>query len=319
MRGLPLAVIKYIEMNCAQLIAIIVIFVSTKCYAQSNISPIEHTKFELVNKKYVFLKALINKKDTLTFLFDTGATLSVLDKNTAKRIGVNSIHDEEIEGLGEKKTYQIAKNQEISIGNVLLDSIEFVLHDLAFMKKSVGYSFDGIIGYPILDNYVTAINFDKREMSFYSEISMVDVSSYSEHSFAMDKDFSVPQIEIEIQFDNLDKHNGIILFDSGAALSLIINSPFAEKIGLYTEIDKKNTSAILGLGSSASYQKIRLKSLKFCGYDFPNILAQLASTKSGVSSYKEYLGILGAEIINRFNIVLDYSRKKLYLSPSKLY
>jgi C-terminal processing protease CtpA/Prc len=45
----------------------------------------------------------------------------------------------------------------------------------------------------------------------------------------------------------------------------------------------------------------------------------IAHDKDGVSSYENYLGILGAKVISRFNLVLDYSTSTLYLKPNNTY
>ena len=49
------------------------------------------------------------------------------------------------------------------------------------------------------------------------------------------------------------------------------------------------------------------------------MVISLSHNKYGVSSYDDYLGILGANIISRFNIILDYSSSVLYLKPNKNY
>ena len=45
----------------------------------------------------------------------------------------------------------------------------------------------------------------------------------------------------------------------------------------------------------------------------------MASDKEGVSSAEDILGILGSEIIYRFNIILDYKNKNIYLKPNYLF
>ncbi len=45
---------------------------------------------------------------------------------------------------------------------------------------------------------------------------------------------------------------------------------------------------------------------------------QLSESKQGVTSYEGYLGLLGNEVISRFNVILDYKNTTLYLKPNKL-
>lgn len=63
-----------------------------------------------------------------------------------------------------------------------------------------------------------------------------------------------------------------------------------------------------------------IESLSFFDYQFDKpMIAHLSTDKGGVSAMPGYLGILGAEIINRFNFIIDYSNKVLYLQPNRMY
>ena len=49
------------------------------------------------------------------------------------------------------------------------------------------------------------------------------------------------------------------------------------------------------------------------------MMISISHDKNGVSSYENYLGILGGEVISRFNIILDYSTSTLYLKPNNTF
>jgi len=49
------------------------------------------------------------------------------------------------------------------------------------------------------------------------------------------------------------------------------------------------------------------------------LVVSLSHDKEGVSSYEDYLGILGGEIISKFNAILDYSSSILYLKPNSTF
>ena len=55
------------------------------------------------------------------------------------------------------------------------------------------------------------------------------------------------------------------------------------------------------------------------GYQLNEMVVSIANDKNGVSSYENYLGLLGAKVISKFNIVLDYSSSKLYLKPNNTF
>ena len=53
------------------------------------------------------------------------------------------------------------------------------------------------------------------------------------------------------------------------------------------------------------------------GYTFTNLQIGLSSDTGGVSGMDGYMGILGAEIINHFMVILDYKNLNLYLKVNK--
>ncbi|MEC5395148.1 hypothetical protein [Bergeyella sp. RCAD1439] len=62
-----------------------------------------------------------------------------------------------------------------------------------------------------------------------------------------------------------------------------------------------------------------IEELTLAGFTFKDVVISASQDESGVSSFDGYLGILGADFINRFNILLDYQRKILYLKPNESY
>ena len=53
--------------------------------------------FELYENKYILIK-LPTEKDSLTFYFDTGATTTLLDKETAGKFGLKANYQQKVSG-----------------------------------------------------------------------------------------------------------------------------------------------------------------------------------------------------------------------------
>lgn len=75
------------------------------------------------------------------------------------------------------------------------------------------------------------------------------------------------------------------------------------------------------LSNNTNYNKGLIKSIQLGNTTIKNknLGISLSSDKQGVSSLDNLLGILGSEIINRFNFILDYKNKNLYLKPNDLF
>ena len=306
-------------MNKGIYLGALTLFCSIFVRAQNHELAISSIPFNLIGNKYVLIESVIYDQDTLTFYFDIGATSSLIDKSSAERLGIQPNYEQEVSGAGGKTKYQIALNQKITINDVELDSVHLVLEDLARLKSALEHPFDGIIGYSLVKEFITELDFDNQVIRLYPKAATLDLSSYSQHEFSFDNGIPIPQLEVEIELENSNKYRGNVFFDSGAGLSLLVNTPFKEKNNLVKQVGKILSSSSENLSKESVSQQIAIKQLKIGEYYFSDLPIDLASEESGVSSYEGYLGILGAKIINRFNIVLDYDEKKMYLKPNHLY
>ena len=109
------------------------------------------------------------------------------------------------------------------------------------------------------------------------------------------------------------------MFDSGASLTLFINTPYNEKYQLSKKAGKSLISSSENLHGTSISESIAIKSMIIGGYEFSEMTISIAHDEEGVSSYENYLGILGAEIISKFDIILDYSSSTLYLKPNNTF
>ncbi len=306
-------------MNRKKILVLFVLLWSVIVKAQNKNLATSTIPFNLIDKQYVLIKTVVNDKDTLTFYFDTGATSSLLDKSSAEKLGIKPNYEQEVDGAGGKTKYQVALNQKVSINGIKLDSVHLVLEDLTRLKEALDHNFDGIIGYSLINKFITELDFDSQEIRLYPKDIKLDLSNYSKLDFTFDNGIPIPQFDVEIELKNSKKYRGKVLFDSGAGLVLLINTPFKEKNNLISQSKKILSSVSENLSKSSIIQEIAIKQLKIGEFSFSNLPITLSSDEAGVSSYEQYLGILGAEIIKRFNIILDYGDKKIYLKPNNFY
>lgn len=82
---------------------------------------------------------------------------------------------------------------------------------------------------------------------------------------------------------------------------------------------KTATAATSNLSKVSSTTYGVVSALSLDDFKFSNVPVMLSSDNAGVSGLKGYLGILGSEIINRFDLIIDYKSLKLYLKPNHLF
>lgn len=286
-------------------------------YAQQIKLPFEFSK----DHKAIFIKLpMENQKDSLLFFFDTGAGTTLLDKKTAEKYKLKANYKTEVTGAGGKKLYDVLTNQKIFLDrNQFIDNTNIVLDDLSRLNTLYEKKFDGIIGATILKNYLTKIDFATLTMDLYKFDDPINYDGYEKIPF--DLYSGIPRFPITFELRNNEKFSGDILFDSGAGLTLLVNTPYKEKNDLLNKIGEKITYTSTNLSNKTNYNKGLIKSIQLGNTIIKdeNLGISLSSDKQGVSSSDNLLGILGSEIIYRFNFILDHKNKNLYLKPNHLF
>lgn len=291
-------------------------FIQISLYAQLATIP-----FEIQDNGHIYLKVKVNDSNkALNFVFDTGAVVDLLDEKIAKELGITANRQQSIQGTSGSQSYQIATNQSLVLPeNIKIHSPSLVFSDFTRFHELTDEGFHGIIGYSLLRKYITQISYQKNQLILYRDIDDIDISKYKAIPFRFSSGISIPQFDISIQLKNGESFTGRILFDSGAGTELIVNTPFKNKNGLNKKAEKSISFSREGLGKSSMSDEIAISSLTIGGFTFENLTVELSNTKNGVNSYGEYLGILGAQVIKRFDVVLDYNSKTLYLKPNRFY
>ncbi|SHI79459.1 aspartyl protease family protein [Aquimarina spongiae] len=289
---------------------IIILCIGSSLQAQVATIPFE-------KKELVFIKVKVNQhQEPLHFVFDTGASTAVLDSEVAKRLGIQSNYSQNTRGANGSEVYQIATGQSITIENIKFQNVNLVLVDLKELAQRTGTRLEGIIGYDVLKKFVTQMDFETHTIKLYTSSKEIpDRNTYQELPLQF-KRGPIPQIEVDFVLKDGSTESGSFLFDSGANLTVAFNTPFAKKNNIKSRTGKTITAKARGLTKTSMFTIGAAQKLSIANNDFLDLPIDISETKTGVSGSSAYDGILGAKIINRFNMILDYQDKIWYFKPN---
>jgi hypothetical protein len=74
-----------------------------------------------------------------------------------------------------------------------------------------------------------------------------------------------------------------------------------------------------GLGGKANMKLTSVKELRFGPYRFRNVPTYIFEDEYNVTSYPSLGGLIGNDILRRFNVILNYERREIYLLPNSHY
>jgi hypothetical protein len=105
----------------------------------------------------------------------------------------------------------------------------------------------------------------------------------------------------------------------GAGLCMLLTKDFiADSIFL----DKRKKRWIKegeGLGGKIDMELIVMKEVKIGPYKFRNVPVYLFDDENNVTSYPYMGGLIGNDILRRFNVIMNYARSDIHLTPNTHY
>jgi predicted aspartyl protease len=129
------------------------------------------TKFHVANpeRPIITVKGTINGKGPFNFIFDTGASMTIIEKQTAEELGLYDKASATREALGAVGTVtsSILDVESIKIDNVEAKDIQVGVMDLSNVAKCgcLG-ELGAIIGYNFIKDQKVTIDYPKQEISF---------------------------------------------------------------------------------------------------------------------------------------------------------
>lgn len=257
------------------------------------------------------------KKVLAHFILDTGSEITGLDKSFAKKHGFVATGSSHVEGSSGGQAYEVSDNHSLEIGDASLENITFTLLSLGMRYNEFGesYNVDGIIGADIMKLFTMQIDYDNTTVTLYPKGVSFLKDGFSEIPFTHTGDY-FPRIDIATTLINGEKLLGKTFFDSGATATLIYNTPFAEENSIRDKASAyvlRRTNDVHGKGYN---EVVRIKDITIGNFTMEALPADISTATNGVGSYTGYLGMIGSEVIKKFNYIIDSENKKLYLKPN---
>lgn len=264
----------------------------------------------------VVLKAVLNNyKDSLNFILDTGSGGISLDSTTAVQLGVKTTpSDRTIRGIAGIRNVSFAYKNTLHLPGLSVDSLDFHINDYDILTSVYGERVDGIIGYSFFNRYIVKINYDSNQVFVYSKGLM----KYPRGGYLLK-----PLIaNLLIQSASLRDENDITtryFFDTGAGLCLMFSTDFVEDSSIIPKRRKKVFTQVEGLGGKKQMILTTTREFKLGPYKFKHVPTYVFDDEFNITSYPYLGGIIGNDLLRRFNIILNYEKRDIYITPNSHY
>lgn len=261
----------------------------------------------------ILMRAMLdNFPDTLNFILDTGSSGISLDSTTVEDLKLKPIPtDRTIRGVAGIKKVSFLFDHTLHINNMVVDSLDFHVNDYSILSSVYGERIDGIIGYALLSRYIVNINYDSLKIGFFSK----GTYRYPKGGYLFKPILnSLPAQTLRVRDET--SASSRFLFDIGAGLCMMLNRDFIEDSSLLKKKKKYFLKQAEGLGGKLDMDLTVIKEIKIGPYKFRKVPVFIFDDTYNVTSYPYLGGIIGNDVLRRFNVTLNYPRRDIYLMPN---
>jgi hypothetical protein len=279
--------------------------------------PILVVPFEL-NSNKIYLEAHVGPEKRW-FILDSGAPVTFLDRDLAVALGLNPKGNSEDAGLGESPVeIGAAPGIVLRLGELELPPRDVQIMPLdEILRRFEGRTVGGLVGNDIISSYVVEIDYERNLLRWYDPSTFeyrgpgqqVPVT-FDGHAFVRTRLTAPGQKPIE----------GNFLLDVGVRNAFMLYAPFVSKHGLLPDAAHTLFTTVgCGVGGEVRSYAGRLQSCELGGFVLAGPIATLSKDAKGLQATDHYDGILGAELLKRFKLYLDFSRHRIYLEPNRAF
>lgn len=259
---------------------------------------------------HIVIELAVNNKSKLKFALDSGAAVTVVFE-TERTKGLELDISQSIDLNGAE--VNIVEQAQITLTEIAIEELVVVHVPISqsplFANLDEAY-FDGAIGYDLLNQYVTEIDFEHQQVHFYKPNSQVSKESWWAQPIELYG--NVPHIKAALNNDNgqLQSFNWVV--DTGAPDYLYFNSKQAKK---FSGPNRYFTSEFANFEGKQLKHTGRINKLELFGQTFVQV------SSHDLTEFKDphAFGLIGAGLLRNFNLRFDYGKGLLWTSKNKLF
>ncbi|HMJ48328.1 MAG TPA: aspartyl protease family protein [Ferruginibacter sp.] len=256
-----------------------------------------------------------NIKDSFNFILDTGSGGISLDSSTCKEFSIQTkASDTTITGIGGIRKVHFAFDKTLRLPGLTVRHLNFHINNYEVLSSVYGEKIDGILGYSFLSRFVVKINFDSMFIEVYSPGKMKYESSGSLlHPVFTSLPIQYMHIKDRVKMD----YN--FYFDTGAGLCFLMSERFAADSGILLKKRKPVLTQAEGMAGRLQMRLTVIREVKIGPYRFRGVPTYLYKDDYNVTSYPFSGGLVGNDLMRRFNMVLNYGQREIHILPNTHY
>lgn len=276
--------------------------------------------FEYKNN-LIIVKVTFHRIFPLKFIFDTGAEHTILARREfTDLLGIPFERQFKIMGSDMKTelTAYLVRGIHLRISDMIIPyhSMLVLEEDYLRFEQMAGLEIQGILGADIFRGLIVKIDYNRKIITLSKSKGFKEPGG-NYMAIPIDVYRNKPYLNTYIKMQQDTTVPVRLLLDTGAMLSLMLNTDTHPNLKLPPHVIKGQVGA--GLGGIIEGYLGRINTLDLGTLQCNHVVTNFQELAEGTdtASLKGRNGIIGNQILSRFNVIIDYPKETLYLSPNR--
>jgi len=269
----------------------------------------------------IIIPVNINDSDTLNFILDTGVRYPIITELPfVNKLNLNYMMPVKIKGLdeGEALTAYRSGSNTLHISGLTArnQEVQMIIDEDFQISHMLGIPVHGLIGFNLFKDFVVEINYDAEKITLHKPEYYKYRDRKKDIIMPLHFDGTKPFVRTTIVTDSMQTVPVKLLVDTGASDALWLSESSDERI----RIPEKHLETFLGRGLSGDLYgtKGRIDAIWVGPLLLPQPIVAFPDSKliDKLIASNDRNGTIGAEILRRFNVTVDYRNSRLTLRPT---
>ena len=269
--------------------------------------------FSLLSGGIVIVKATLDDfMDSLNFVLDTGSGGISMDSLVCAKYNLITVNsDRLVRGIAGMKYVQFTNDHTLHLPGLSIADLDFHINDYEILTTAYGVPIHGIIGFSFLRRFIVKLDYDVNKI----EVLSPGTFKYPKGGYLMNPQFSTLPMHYGTVRDGNEASVKLFL-DTGAGLCVLFNEAFVADSSILHKRRKIFPTQAEGLGGKKDMQLTVVREVRLGPYRFRSVPAYIFDDEFNVTSYPILGGLIGNDILRRFNVILNYPEQQIHIKPN---
>jgi PDZ domain/Aspartyl protease len=275
--------------------------------------PVAELPLKLGLGRVTFAQVTIGDSRPLAVILDTGADDDILNARIAREFKLHVLNPKVIDQPGGAIEMGQIESVQLKIASVPVPNLAMVSVPLDSLQPFIGQPLDGILGYGFFSQFVVEFDYAAQRVRLFAPETYV--APPKAVMIPITFRGKSPLVEITLESATGESVKTLVEVDTGSFESMGLKGAFLDEHRLVPADAPKRPLFGLAIGGETTGYRTRLAAATLGPFRLSRPVT--SATTSGDGGSADVAGVLGGEALNRFKVIVDYSRKQLLLIPNR--